>query len=134
MEEEVNILNNKEAHLKYIQSTPFEWDVPKEKFTAEEVRIISKYGSWFHGLLNELLAPFTKEQHQFLEEMYSRDKPTMRHVEIWKKYLRLKIEKEDERGVLQSNPRLEDDPFYSRDGVKALRGQMYGIMNANHKN
>lgn len=123
----------KQEHLQFINNNPFEFSVSESGFTQGELEILKRYGNWFHALINEGLEPFSDEQHQFITEMISREEPTMEYVKLWKKYLRLVIEKEDDRGVLTTTPRMEDDPFYSREDVPSLRGTMYGVMNQSHR-
>ncbi len=121
---------SKQEHLKYINDHPFDFRVSKSMFSEEEVSTIEKYGNWYKALLNELLDPNTDAQQQFIDEMNSREEPTMEEVKLWKRYLRKEIE---ESGKLDTLYRLEDDPFYSREGAKTVRKQMFAVTNQGHR-
>lgn len=121
-------------HQQFIKTNPFQFELSPNGFSELEIARIEKLGCWFKALLSGELSPITDKQKEFICEMNSREEPKMPDVKLWKKYLRREIEEKDDRGVLKSPPpKIDDHPFYSREGAKALRKGMFRTITETHR-
>lgn len=126
--------NTKEVHLKLIsQKGKFKMDCSEAIFSNEEREIIEKYGNWFKALISGELEPYTEKQKLFIEVAKGKREPISIEEKTWFKYTKRKEIEEKHGHVLNSRPKLETDPFYSREGVKHLRKGQMSTMGINHR-
>lgn len=126
---------DRSSHIKFIRNNPFTFQVSRHGFSESEVRFIEKHGHWLSALVSGELEPVTNEQKDFLAEMKSR-KPIvecMPQVQLWKRYLRQEIIENDNGAMESPPPVLEDDPFYSREGVKEMRRGQFKTITEQHR-
>jgi hypothetical protein len=58
-----------------------------QRLSAEELRIVQKYGSWMEALTSEDLMPLTPEQEHFVQVAWGREPVHTEHERAWTKYL-----------------------------------------------
>lgn len=111
----------------------FKIDCGKHIFSEGEIEILEKYGHWLKALSAGELEPPTERQELFIEMTQGKRQPFSEEEWAWFKYIgRKRIEKE-KGDVLYTTPRLEDDPFYSREGAKALRKNVFKTVTESHR-
>ncbi|MGD1845073.1 MAG: DUF413 domain-containing protein [Salibacteraceae bacterium] len=112
---------------------PFKIDCNTIIFSDTELALLKRYGHWFEALSNGQLTPITEQQTRFVQVAQGELPPFSLEEGAWFKYLgRKRIEKE-KGAVLYQTPRLDEDPFYSREGAKHLRKQQFKTIRQTHR-
>jgi uncharacterized protein YifE (UPF0438 family) len=113
---------------------PFIFDVPLHGFSEEEEHFLKTWGSWLEALTDGTLKPISERQKTFVKEMHRREEPTLAVTNLWKHYLRRRIEEKDTKGVLKAPPpTLDDDPAGSRKDFERMRRGQYGTISGTHR-
>lgn len=121
-------------HKAYIKKQgEFAFSCNRTIFIDEEINLVIKYGHWFKALQSGTLLPLNEEQRRFVEVANFQAEPITQFEKVWWKYLKRQKIEIDNKDILNVEPKLEQDSFYSRDMAKKHKGQMFGIISANHK-
>ncbi len=74
-----------QSHVQYLR-TEFKPAVSLETYTAEEQRILKKYGSWLRALMLGDIEPVTEEETYFVRMCHGEEHPRTEIHAAWKKY------------------------------------------------
>ena len=124
----------KKQHLSFLtQKGPFKIDCNTITFSEEEINILKQYGHWFRALTDGILQPITEKQKLFIEVAKGNRDPFSVEEWAWFRYLGRKRIEQEKGDILYNTPRLDDDPFYSREGLKSLRRVVYKTISEQHR-
>lgn len=134
MGNKASTMNTKAEHLAYIkQKGSFDLEGDTAIFNHEEIQMLQQWGHWYNGLTSGELIPFTELQSRFVSIMNGEFSPFSLHEKVWFRYLGRKRVKEQKGDRFNSQHRIEDDTFFSRDMVKKQRSTMFKVMRENHR-
>lgn len=124
----------KKKHLTFLTNKgPFKIDCNTIIFSEEEISILKRYGHWFKALTDGILPPITEKQKLFIEVAKGKRDPFSIEEWTWFRYLGRKRIEQEKGDSLYNTPRLEDDPFYSREGLISLRKIVYKTISEQHR-
>jgi uncharacterized protein len=116
---EYESLTEKEKHLKFLKLN-YHINCSRTIFSAEEIEVLEKYGSWLEALYLKKIKPITIKQKAFLKELESNKLPENKFAKVWFKYIK-RIEIEHKFGdSLKSQYVIDNQDFYKREDYYKL--------------
>jgi uncharacterized protein YifE (UPF0438 family) len=126
-------MSTKKDHLSYIKEKgEFRVDCSHEIFHPAEIKVLEKYGHWFHALTTSILEPISEGQKEFIRVANHEITPITPAEKAWHKYLARKVIEAKAGDSLKIQYHVEVDPFYNREMARQEKRIMYGEMKKNH--
>jgi uncharacterized protein YifE (UPF0438 family) len=110
-------MSDKSVHVTYLQKR-FELDIDPAVFSANELDMLAKYGTWLGALESGALQPISNEQEHFLAVSAEKAEPRNAIEAVWLKYRRRKQALAEMRGTPHYDLRDPRQTWYSDESYR----------------